>query len=216
MKEKLKIILLLSILFFFYIYTVNITIVQGWQFFANKEEEVNVTTKTLVVPLGDAIGLKLYTKGVLIVGKGEINGQKHYENSILQEGDIIISIDGEEVKSTNELIEKVNNSDGNDVLVKYIRDGEEKTDTIKPIETDKKEYKIGFWVRDASAGVGTATFYIPTTNQFAVLGHGISDIDTEKLITISSGELVTTQIVSIQKGKKGSPRRNKRFNRRMW
>lgn len=54
-------------------------------------------------------------------------------------------------------------------------------------------------------GVGTATFYEPSTEMFASLGHGITDIDTGDLITISNGELVTTNIVSVQKGEKGKP-----------
>ncbi len=54
-------------------------------------------------------------------------------------------------------------------------------------------------------GVGTATFYEPSTGMFASLGHGITDIDTGDLITISNGELVTTNIVSVQKGEKGKP-----------
>lgn len=54
-------------------------------------------------------------------------------------------------------------------------------------------------------GVGTATFYEPSTGMFASLGHGITDIDTGDLITISNGELVTTNIISVQKGEKGKP-----------
>ena len=54
-------------------------------------------------------------------------------------------------------------------------------------------------------GVGTATFYEHSTGMFASLGHGITDIDTGDLITISNGELVTTNIVSVQKGEKGKP-----------
>ena len=56
---------------------------------------------------------------------------------------------------------------------------------------------------------------MPESEKFACLGHGISDIDTEELITIASGELVTTEIISITKGNRGKPRRNKRFYRRM-
>ena len=63
----------------------------------------------------------------------------------------------------------------------------------------------GLWVRDAAAGVGTATFYEPTTGMFASLGHGITDIDTGKLVTIANGELVNSNIVSIVKGEKGKP-----------
>lgn len=171
-----------------------------------KEVSVNVLPKTKVIPLGNAIGLKLYTKGVLIVGKSQIEGKKPYENSGVQEGDMIVSINDEEIDSTEDLIETINRSKGKEMSIKYIRNDIEETTTIIPVETKDNEYKIGLWVRDASAGVGTVTFYIPSSNKFACLGHGISDIDTEKLIKIASGELVTTEIVSISKGEKGKPR----------
>ena len=77
--------------------------------------------------------------------------------------------------------------------------------SIKPVKTQKNEYKIGLWVRDAAAGVGTMTFYEPTTKTFGALGHGITDVDTQGLINIANGELVTTDIISISKGEKGKP-----------
>ena len=170
-----------------------------------KEVSVNVIPKTKVVPLGNAIGLKLYTQGVLIVGMSQIEGKKPYENSGIKEGDRIISINDEQIDSTEDLIETINSSKGQEITVKYIRNDNEETTSIIPIETATNEYKIGLWVRDASAGVGTASFYVPATGEYACLGHGISDIDTEELITIASGELVTTNIVDIQKGQKGKP-----------
>ena len=170
-----------------------------------KEVSVNVIPKTKVVPLGNAIGLKLYTQGVLIVGMSQIEGKKPYENSGIKEGDRIISINDEQIDSTEDLIETINSSKGQEITVKYIRNDNEETTSIIPIETATNEYKIGLWVRDASAGVGTASFYVPSTGEYACLGHGISDIDTEELITIASGELVTTNIVDIQKGQKGKP-----------
>ena len=71
----------------------------------------------------------------------------------------------------------------------------------------EKEYKIGLWVRDSAAGIGTLTFYDPETKTFAALGHGITDIDTGDLIDISNGEFITTKILSIIKGVKGKPGR---------
>ena len=179
-----------------------------------KEVSVNVIPKTTVVPLGNAIGLKLYTQGVLIVGMSQIEGQKPYENTGIKEGDRIVSINNEQIDSTQDLIETINRSKGKEITIKYVREDSEETTSIIPVETGNNEYKIGLWVRDASAGVGTATFYVPSSKEFACLGHGISDIDTEELITIASGELVTTDIVDIKKGQRGKPRRNKRLNRR--
>ena len=170
-----------------------------------KEISVNVIPKVKVIPLGNAIGLKLYTEGVLIVGMSEIEGKRPYEFSGIKEGDRIISIDNKKIETTEDLIETVNSSKGKEVSIKYVRENSEEVTNITPVQTKQDEYKLGLWVRDAAAGVGTASFYIPSTGMFASLGHGITDIDTGDLITISNGELVSTNIVSIQKGEKGKP-----------
>ena len=175
-----------------------------------KEISVNVIPKTKVIPLGNAIGVKLYTQGVLVVGMTQIDGKKPYENTGIEEGDRIISVNNKTISSTQDLIETVNASQGKEITLKYVRKDVEETVSIIPVETEENEYKLGLWVRDAAAGVGTLSFYIPETKMFACLGHGITDVDTSDLITISNGELVTTNIVSIQKGQKGKPRRNKR------
>ena len=68
-------------------------------------------------------------------------------------------------------------------------------------------------------GVGTVTFYEPSTRTFGALGHGITDIDTEQLINIASGEFVTTRVLSITKGESGNPRkstRNSRKSKKYW
>lgn len=170
-----------------------------------KEISVNVIPKVKVIPLGNAIGLKLYTEGVLIVGMSEIEGKRPYELSGIKEGDRIISIDDKKIETTEDLIETVNASKGKEVSIKYVRENSEEVTNITPVQTKQNEYKLGLWVRDAAAGVGTASFYVPSTGMFASLGHGITDIDTGNLITISNGELVSTNIVSIQKGEKGKP-----------
>lgn len=170
-----------------------------------KEVSVNVIPKTKVIPLGNVIGLKLYTEGVLIVGMSEIEGKKPYEFANIKEGDRIISIDNKKISTTDDLIETVNSSKGKEVTIKYIRKDVEEVTSMIPVQTEKNEYKLGLWVRDAAAGVGTASFYVPATGMFASLGHGITDIDTGDLITISNGELVTANIVSIKEGEKGNP-----------
>ena len=168
---------------------------------------VNVIPKTKVIPLGNAIGLKLYTKGVLVVGMSEIEGKKPYENTGIEQGDRIIYINNKKISSTNDLVETVNSSQGEKVEVKYISDNDNKEiiTSITPAKTKENEYKLGLWVRDAAAGVGTATFYEVESGMFASLGHGITDIDTGELVTIANGELVNSNIVSITKGEKGKP-----------
>lgn len=173
--------------------------------FSVKDVTVNVIPKTTVIPMGKAIGMKLYTEGVLVVGMSEIQGQKPYEGSGIETGDTIVEINNEPINSTDELIECVNRSNGESLEIKYISNEEEKTTSIAPAKDSDNEYKLGFWVRDAAAGVGTLTFYEPSTGNFAALGHGINDVDTYDLIQIANGELVTTNILDIIKGEDGSP-----------
>ena len=174
-----------------------------------KSVNVNVVPTTKVIPLGQAIGMKLYTKGVLVVGMSEIENEfntkeKPFANSGIEEGDSIIAVNNKEVSNTNELIDEINNSRGNEINITYLKDNKISQTNITPIKS-KGEYKLGLWVRDAAAGVGTLTFYEPSTNMFMSLGHGISDIDTENIVDIASGELVTADILSVVKGKRGIP-----------
>ena len=174
-----------------------------------KNVNVDIIPKTKVIPLGTAIGMKLYTKGVLVVGMSQIKNEnnqktKPYENSGIEQGDMILEINNNEVKNTVELIDEVNKSEGKEIKIKYLQNNETKETSILPVKSDN-EYKIGLWVRDAAAGVGTLSFYEPSTNSFMALGHGIVDIDTEKIIDIANGELITANILSIKKGVKGTP-----------
>lgn len=173
-----------------------------------KEISASLIDEIEVIPLGNLVGMKLYTKGILVVGMSEIYGKdneayKPYENSGIREGDSIIKINDKEVTSTEELIECINSSNGEDIKITYIHNNDTLETNITPIEVEKNKYKIGLWVRDTAAGLGTATFYDPKTNNIAALGHGIQDIDTEELLNTLSGELTTTDIVSIQKGEQG-------------
>lgn len=170
-----------------------------------KEVTVNVIPTTTVVPVGSTVGLKLYTDGVLVVGLSEIDGKKPYAQTDIEEGDMIISVDENIITCTADLIQTVNKSKGNEVNIKYVRNGEEHFAEMTPVKTSSNEYKLGLWVRDAAAGVGTITYYEPSTGSFAALGHGIVDIDTDKLISIANGEIVSANILSVVKGEKGLP-----------
>ena len=175
-----------------------------------KEVSISVLPRTTVIPVGTVAGVKLYTSGVLVVGMTEVQGidnvkYKPYENSGLKEGDMIISIEEKEIANTVDLVNTVNNSNGEQVEIKYVRDGETLECSIQPVQTSRTEYKLGLWVRDSAAGVGTVSFYEPKTKIFGALGHGITDIDTGKLINIANGEFITTKVVSITKGEEGTP-----------
>ena len=177
-----------------------------------KSVDVDVLPRTTVIPVGNLAGVKLYTNGVLVVGMSEIQGDdnrmyKPYEETGIEEGDTIVAINDSTIHSTEDLIQCVNMSLGNELEIEYVRDNQTMQCSMTPVKTADEQYKLGLWVRDSAAGVGTVTFYEPSTKSFAALGHGIVDIDTEQLINISSGEFVTTKILNIQKGEKGEPGR---------
>ena len=178
--------------------------------FSLKDVEVSVLPKTTVIPVGNIAGVKLYTNGVLVVGMSEIEGEdnksyKPYENSGIEEGDTIVKVNDTTIYSTDDLIENINLSKGEQLQIQYIHDEETKECSITPVKTDEEEYKLGLWVRDSAAGVGTVTFYEPSTQKFGALGHGITDIDTGELLNIASGEFVTADILNIKKGEDGNP-----------
>ncbi|MBR3882323.1 MAG: SpoIVB peptidase [Clostridia bacterium] len=174
---------------------------------------VNLTTleEIEIVPVGKIVGLKLYTNGVLVVGMTEIEDEsnnlvKPYEKTDIKEGDMIIEINGEEIDDIQDLKNTVNKTSGKQSEIKLLREGKSiVVSNIKPVKSFNNEYKLGLWVKDAATGVGTMTYYEPETKKFALLGHGITDADTNSLIYIDSGELVTSKVVSVKKGESGNP-----------
>lgn len=175
-----------------------------------KDISVTKMKNTQVVPVGKIIGLKMYTNGVLVVGMSEIEDyqkilNKPYENTDIKSGDTILKINEEIVENIESLKKIVNDSEGKNLNLTIFRNGTIINTDIKPVQTDLSEYKIGLWVKDAATGVGTMSFYIPETKEYGILGHGITDSDTNNLINLDSGELVTARIISLKKAEKGFP-----------
>lgn len=169
-----------------------------------KVKQVNVTIlpEVEVIPIGKIVGLKLYTSGILVVGINE----NILNESDIKEGDAIISINNEKVESIENIKSIVEKSNGEDLLVKYIRDNDEiLVSTISPVKTEDNSYKLGLWVKEGATGVGTISFYNPETNDFAALGHGVYDKNTGELLKIEEGSLLNSKVISISKGEYGMP-----------
>lgn len=161
-----------------------------------------------VNPIGTIIGLKMYTDGVLVVGMSEVESSDGkiyvpYKESGIKEGDMIIEINNNKVNKATEVMDLINKSKGQVLKIKYNRNGDIYDTEITPVKIGNGTYMIGLWIRDAAAGLGTLTYYEERNNSFAALGHGINDVDTNKLFSISNGELITAKIVSIVKGERG-------------
>ena len=175
-----------------------------------KNIEVVKIDEVKVVPVGKIIGLKLYTNGVLVVGMSEIEDKnnymkKPYDSSDIKPGDTILEINEQIIEDIDGLKKVINESNGNKLNLKILRNGNIINTNIIPLEVENKKYQLGLWVKDAATGVGTMSFYEPTTKTFGILGHGIVDADTGNLININSGELVTAQVISLTKGEENIP-----------
>ena len=175
-----------------------------------KTVTANIIEDRKVIPLGNIAGLKLYTDGVLVVGTSDVEDEegniyKPYEEAGIEIGDSILKINNKDIHSTEELLECVSSCKGEKIDLIYKKGNKECLSNIQPIKTGKNTYKLGLWVRDAAAGIGTLSFYDKLTNSIVSLGHGIQDIDTGNIVEISSGELVTTSIDNIKIGEKQNP-----------
>ena len=185
----------------------NVTNVE-FRLFGNvllKTSTITKIEKIKVVPIGKIIGLKLYTDGVLVVGISEDEENSVEKEIDINPGDIILEINGKLVKSINTLKEIVNNSKGENLKLKIMRNGNILNTNIIPTKIEGEKYQLGLWVKDAATGVGTMTFYEPDSKKFAILGHGITDSDTNKLIKIDYGDLVTAKVISLKRGVENEP-----------
>lgn len=175
-----------------------------------KTINVNVIEDVDVIPVGEIVGIKLYTNGVLVVGTSSIESDdgkvyKPYQDCDIQEGDSITHVNGKEISSTKDLTEEIKNASNDQIELEYIHNGETKTGKITRIKNKENLYKIGLWVRDSAAGVGTITFYNEDTKCFSALGHAITDVDTGKILSTSSGEIDGANVMAIVKGQKDEP-----------
>ena len=162
-----------------------------------------------VYPGGISIGVKINNKGALVVGYSDISTHEGLSESPgkvagIELGDIIEEVNGENIETCSDLISKVKTCRNDEMTVKILRGNSELTKKISLIKEDN-EYKIGLWVRDSTAGIGTLTFYDTDSKTFGALGHPITDGDTNVSFNIKSGTLLRSSVLSIKKGERGNP-----------
>lgn len=167
----------------------------------NKHNNVNEMLKDMDIYLGgDAVGIKLLATGVLVIGVDDENLEKIFI------GDIILKVDDEEINTGNSLAMKAKNSNGKKLKLEINRQGKIiNIDIIPKYDELANEYKLGLFVKDSSAGVGTITFYDKNTKKFAGLGHGVTETKENYILPITTGAITTTHIYMIKKGEAKNP-----------
>lgn len=182
------------------------------QFVPQNESTVTapVVAEKVLVPGGQSVGVKMDVKGVLIVGLEEIegkNGEKVNPGLLsgLQIGDIIMEINGTEVYRADEVQEIVNEIKDT-IKLKVKRNTDIVNISINPVESGEDGlYKLGVWVKDKSAGIGTLTYYDPSDSTFGALGHGIVDPETNSILSVDTGVLLESKVEDVREGKSGEP-----------
>lgn len=179
--------------------------------FPLKEAEVHVLKELRLYPGGQAVGVALHTSGVLVVGTSDLgSGISPARLAGLKPGDMITGIGGKPVTGTDCLTGLVEAGGGAALPVTVQRGGNTLSLTLTPHRDESTgKYRIGAWVRDSTAGVGTLSFYGQVEEgqdiRYGALGHAITDADTRQVLSIGKGEIMEADVVEVRKGQAGFP-----------
>lgn len=156
----------------------------------------------VLIPGGQAVGVAIHTQGVVVVGTSDGAGLE----AGLRAGDVLLSINGRPLDSADVLTETVNAAAGQPLSIELTRGGKQQTVLASPrFDESSRTWRLGVWVRDSTAGVGTLTFYDPATGGYGALGHAITDSDTGLMLPVREGDLMDAAIVSVRRGQRGMP-----------
>ena len=169
-----------------------------------KQVSVRVEEEKVLVPGGQAVGVAIRTAGVLVVGASDLGGGEASpaREAGVRAGDLITAVDGEPINEAERLSELVNGDAERRLTLN--RAGQELSVSVRPRQDARDQaYRLGVWVRDSTAGVGTLSFYDPATGAFGALGHAITDLDTGVILPVSHGEVLTGSVSGVRRGEKG-------------
>ncbi len=178
-----------------------------------KSRAIQVMPQLKLLPGGQSIGVSLQAKGVMVVGQAAVQNQEGKlvypaKEAGIEVGDIILKIDGREMNSDQDVanaIHRAGEKQGfSEILLNHNgQTMQKRVSTVYCPETNR--HRVGLYVRNEAAGVGTLTFYDPTNHKYGALGHVINDVDTNQKIEILNGNVVASTIYAIEKGKRGHP-----------
>lgn len=175
--------------------------------FTVKDAKVKVIDKTYVYPIGLPIGLYLKTQGVMIIDSGKIENKEGNQISPAEgkvyAGEYIVKFNDERISNKAQLQYLINKNKNKKVSLTIKSEVGIRTIVIQPVEAKNGDYMLGIWVRDDSQGIGSMSYICG--DKYYALGHGISDIDTGKLLSSHKGIIYNANIWGVKKGKKGTP-----------
>ncbi len=162
-----------------------------------------------LIPVGETVGISIQMKGVLVAGVTQVKTGRGTvcpaKEAGIQPGDVILAVEDKAVETAGELIAAVEALDGSSVRMTVQRSGGTCTVCVTPAREESGALRLGLWLRDGVAGIGTVTYIDPDTGAFGALGHGVNDVDTGVLLPVASGAVCHAQIVDVKRGASGTP-----------
>lgn len=164
-----------------------------------------------LVPGGQSIGIRVATRGVLVVGYHLIpgtSGEKPLspgENADIRIGDVITKINGSVIRNVAD-VQKLMPAEMQQKPLKIdvLRRNLLIRKSLVPVQNNGQN-QLGLNIRDSASGIGTLTYYDPETSAYGALGHVISDRDTGQPILIQNGNILKASVMAIEKGVQGRP-----------
>ena len=158
----------------------------------------------MLVPGGQSIGVAMETEGLVVVGASDVGAVPSPARLAgLKPGDIITGVNGKKVGGVEELLSMLGDKS---LKLTYTRGGETRHATLTPVkDAADGGYKLGVWVRDSTAGIGTLTFYDPESRRYGALGHAVTDTDAGIVLPIGGGAIYENSIVDVKRGEEGTP-----------
>ena len=161
----------------------------------------SVSAATLLIPVGEVIGLQLKDDRVTVEGFDDSLGAAA-KAAGLEEGDQILSIDDVPIHCAEDIRQALKQSDG-DVEMHILRGKQTREIEIDPVVTENGP-KLGILLKEGITGIGTVTYYDPASGTFGALGHGVNDPDGD-LVAMTQGFAFSAQVDSVRRGKTGEP-----------
>ena len=181
---------------------------KAFDLFPVKEVSVSSVRRRYVGVGGNVFGIKLYTKGVMVIKIDAVDsngGQSPARIAGLKCGDSITHVNDSVLINTDDFVSMIENSGGKELTLTVERDDEKLEMKLTPTLSESGRYRAGIWVRDSSAGIGTVTFYDNENMVFAGLGHGVCDVDTGKIMPLSGGQAMRATVNGFYKSASGDP-----------
>lgn len=157
-----------------------------------------------VIPGGENIGIKIESKGLLVIGYYKVNGEYIAEDNI-KISDRIIKIEDKTINNINEMTDVINGlNNKEEVNITVVRNKKE-VETKLNLVLDKGILKTGLYVKDQINGIGTISYIDPSTKIYGALGHEVIESNTREIVEVKEGNIFSSVVTSIDRSVNGTP-----------